>query len=284
MEAVRSVREIREIRENWRQKKEIVALVPTMGYFHEGHLELMRQAKKKGHRVVVSLFDNPTQFGPGEDLERYPRNEKRDIELAQKVGVDLLFVPSPQEMYPKGYNTYVEVGPELTAILCGAARPTHFRGVTTVVAKLFNIIEPDYAFFGQKDFQQAVVVKRMASDLNFPLEIITVPTVREEDGLAKSSRNAYLTEEERKIAPFLFRALKEGEKAILEEGLRDIEAVRERMIKVLQPEKKINLEYLEIRRSEDLAPLAKIEGVVGIALAARIGKTRLIDNMVVEVP
>lgn len=258
-----------------------VGLVATMGYFHEGHLSLMRRARKECGLVVVSLFVNPLQFGPQEDFERYPRDFARDSALAEEVGVDVLFCPEARAMYPPGYATYVEVT-GLTDCLCGRSRPGHFRGVTTVVAKLFNIVQPDAAYFGQKDYQQALVISRMSRDLAWPLEVVICPTVREPDGLAASSRNVYLSEEERRQAICLFEALEAGRRAVAagERRAREVERI---MVEVIRQRPLARIDYAEVRRAEDLAPLEELSGRVVLALAVWIGRTRLIDNAVVEV-
>lgn len=258
-----------------------IGLVPTMGYFHEGHLSLMRSARQDNDVVVVSLFVNPTQFGPNEDLERYPRDPQRDQRLAAEVGVDAIFAPPPEEMYPPGYATYVEVE-KLSQGLCGQSRPGHFRGVATVVSKLFNIVQPDRAYFGQKDFQQQVIIRRMVRDLNFPLSIVTVPTVREPDGLAMSSRNAYLTPEERRSALALIRSLKAGE-ALIRSGERQAQKVRQAVAAALGSDPRVRIDYVEVRDPENLELVSTIQGDVLLAVAAFVGSTRLIDNLMVEV-
>jgi pantoate--beta-alanine ligase len=257
-----------------------------MGYFHEGHLSLMRAARQECDVVVVTLFVNPTQFGPGEDLDSYPRDEERDAELAELEGVDLLWMPDAEQMYPEGFATAVEVSNDLTGVLEGdpARRgPSHFRGVTTVVAKLFNSVQPDVAYFGRKDAQQALVVQRMAEDLDFPIEIQVLPTVREDDGLAMSSRNAYLSPEQREQALAISRALRAAEHAAREgetstEAL--VEAARAELLNAgVEPE------YVEARSAEDLARIAELNGrPVLVAVAARVGRARLIDNVVITPP
>ncbi|MCD6506230.1 pantoate--beta-alanine ligase [Candidatus Poribacteria bacterium] len=259
-----------------------IGFVPTMGYFHEGHLTLMRRAREENDLLVVSLFVNPTQFGPNEDYERYPRDLDRDRELAEKEGVDLLFVPSVEDMYPAGYATYVEVTGTLTSVLCGARRPGHFRGVTTVVAKLFNIVKPHRAYFGEKDAQQLRVIKRMAKDLNFDVEIISVPTVRESDGLAMSSRNEYLSPEERKAALVLWRSLNLA-RSLAEAGERKADRIISEMRRLIESEPLAKIDYVEIVDSETLEKVDRIEGEVLVALAVFIGTTRLIDNMIISV-
>ncbi len=258
-----------------------IGLVPTMGYLHEGHLSLLRAARAECDLVVMSLFVNPTQFGPGEDLDRYPRDEERDLRLAEEAGTDLVFAPPVAEMYPDGFSSRVEVGGNLTEVLDGdSARrgPEHFRGVTTVVAKLFNIVGPDVAYFGQKDAQQAAVLARMVRDLDFPLRIEVLPTVRERDGLAMSSRNAYLEPADRERAPAISRALAAVEREARAGSLRaGLEAARRELSAAgIEPE------YLEARDAESLEPATELNGrPVLVAVAARVGAARLIDNVLI---
>jgi pantoate--beta-alanine ligase len=284
MKIVRSKSELRAALEDPRRDGKRIGLVPTMGYFHEGHLSLMRAARGDCDVVVVSLFVNPAQFGPGEDLDSYPRDEERDAALADAEGVDLLWVPAPDEMYPTGFATTVEVGGDLTQVLEGdpAQRgPSHFRGVTTVVAKLFNAVQPDVAYFGRKDAQQALVIRRMAEDLDFPVEIRILPTVREDDGLALSSRNAYLSPEERERAVAISRGLCAAERAAAAGETSSaalVEAARAELRNAgIEPE------YVEARSTEDLSPVADLNGrPVLVAVAARVGRARLIDNVVID--
>lgn len=258
-----------------------IALVPTMGYLHKGHLTLIEHAKQTGAFVVVSIFVNPLQFGPNEDLSRYPRDLERDARLIEEAGVDLLFKPSVEEMYPRSMVTFVEVG-ELDKVLCGATRPGHFRGVATVVSKLFNIVEPDMAFFGQKDYQQYLIIERMVSDLDLPIQICAVPIVREEDGLAMSSRNVFLNTEERQQALILSQSLNQAEEHLYagQRSARELERqIRER----IHRESHGVIDYVEVRDAEDLSEVTDIKRKVLLALAVRFGTTRLIDNKVVEV-
>ena len=256
-----------------------VGFVPTMGYFHDGHLALMRKAREENGLVVVSLFVNPTQFGPDEDLSSYPRNLDRDAAMAEGVGVDLLFVPSVEEMYPDGCCTHVEVeGPSRG--LCGASRPGHFKGVTTIVAKLLNIVQPDRAYFGMKDYQQLKVVERMARDLDVPVEIVAVPTVRDPDGLAMSSRNSYLSVEERRAALVVPKSLDYAED-LIGGGVRDTAGLRDRIRDFVVREPLARIDYVEVVDSESLEPLDRVEGTAVVAVAVRIGRTRLIDNRIV---
>ena len=283
MRTVRTRAELREALAGPRREGRRIGLVPTMGYFHGGHLSLMRQAREDCDVVVVSLFVNPAQFGPGEDLEAYPRDEDRDAELAALEGVDLLWMPDAGQVYPEGFATTVEVANELTGVLEGDPEhrgPSHFRGVTTVVAKLFNSVQPDIAYFGRKDAQQALVIERMTRDLDFPIEIAVLPTVREEDGLALSSRNAYLTAEQRERATAISRALRAAEQAAREGEISTdalVEAARTELRRAgIEPE------YVEARAAENLAPVAELNGrPVLVAVAARVGRARLIDNVLI---
>jgi pantoate--beta-alanine ligase len=283
---VRSKLELRKALARPHREGRRIGFVPTMGYFHDGHLSLMRRARQDCELVVVSLFVNPTQFGPGEDLDTYPRDEDRDTELAALEGVDLLWMPDPDEMYPDGFATGVEVANSLTGILDGAPDqrgPSHFRGVTTIVAKLFNCVQPDVAYFGRKDAQQAVVVERMVRDLDFPVEIAVLPTIREPDGLAMSSRNAYLDPEDRQQALALSRALRSAQQAA-EGGERSTDA----LVKLASAELSnagIEPEYIEARHAEDLSPAGELNGrPILIAVAARVGGARLVDSVVITQP
>jgi pantoate--beta-alanine ligase len=281
---VRTVRHKEELREallGHRRDGRTIGLVPTMGYLHEGHLSLLQAARAECDVVVMSLFVNPAQFGPGEDLDRYPRDPERDETLAEEAGVDLIYAPETEDVYPPGYATRVEVE-GLTEVLDGdpARRgANHFRGVTTVVAKLFNTVQPDVAYFGQKDAQQAIVIRRMASDLDYPVRIVVLPTVREPDGLALSSRNAYLDAQEREQAAALSRALRAVEEASRRGSLAEALEVGRRELR----EAGIDPEYLEARDAADLSPAAELNGrPVLVAVAARIGEARLIDNVLLE--
>lgn len=274
MRVVFTVQEVRTIR---RGTPGTWGFVPTMGYLHEGHLSLIRRARAENDHVAVSIFVNPTQFGPHEDYNRYPRDLERDLRLLEPLQVDLVFVPSVEEMYPPGFQTWVIVE-ELSRPLEGASRPGHFRGVATVVAKLFNIVQPDRTYLGQKDAQQAVVIRRMVRDLNFPVEIVVCPTVREPDGLALSSRNTYLNPQERQAATVLFRAL-QAAKARYEAGERDGERLREAMREVLRGEPLARVDYVSVADPETLEELSRVEGPALLSLAVYIGNTRLIDNL-----
>ncbi len=277
----RTIAEIREFVRTARAAGKTVGLVPTMGYFHAGHLSLMREARKTCDAVVVSLYVNPMQFGPKEDLAQYPRDFERDCAMAREVEVDAVFAPGDREMYPQGFSTYVEVT-GLTDKLCGQSRPGHFRGVTTVVTKLFNIVAPDRAFFGRKDAQQALVIQRMARDLNMDLEVAVLPTVREEDGLAMSSRNVYLTGEQRQNALVLYRSLCAFRDAVAG-GERDAGKLRGMMYDMITAVPGAQPDYVEVLGISELQPLETLRGGVIAALAVRFGNTRLIDNVIVEV-
>ncbi len=255
-----------------------LGFVPTMGYLHQGHLSLIRQARAECSTVAVSIFVNPTQFGPREDFERYPRDMDRDLALLEAEAVELVFAPSREEMYPEGFGTYV-VQPAADEVLEGAARPGHFRGVATVVCKLLNIVQPTRAYFGQKDAQQTVVVRQMVRDLNIPTEIVVLPTVREHDGLAMSSRNTYLTPEERRAAPAIYRGLQAAEQRYLA-GERNAEALRQAVIAVLDAEPLLRPEYVSVADPITLRELERVgERGALVSLAARLGSVRLIDNV-----
>lgn len=277
MNVVHTVADARVFAEAARREGKTVGLVPTMGCFHEGHLSLMRRARDDNDLVVVSLFVNPTQFGPSEDLRDYPRDLDRDARVAEEVGVDLIFNPSVEEMYPDGYQTHVIVE-KMTRGLCGDSRPGHFQGVATVCLKLFNIVQPDRAYFGRKDYQQLKVVQRMVKDLNVPMEIVGMPTVREPDGLAMSSRNTYLSPDERKAALVLSKSLAYAQE-LLDSGTGDLRARVEEFIK---GEPLARVEYVEVVDPETLDPVTEIAREAVVALAVRIGKTRLIDNALIE--
>lgn len=281
MRIIESPEDMQRICENLRLARETIGFVPTMGAFHEGHLSLMRAARQSCSQVVVSLFVNPTQFGAGEDLSRYPRAVEKDSALAEQVGVDFLFTPTEQAMYPRGYETYVEVD-RLTKVLCGVSRPTHFRGVTTIVAKLFNIVRPHKAFFGQKDAQQTVVIRKMVEDLNMGIEIVELPIVREADGLAMSSRNQYLSAEQRKEALVLHKSLQEAQR-LIESGERNASRIIESMERVVRTAPHGQIDYIEIVDGSTLETLDELKGETLIALAVRMGPARLIDNTKVRV-
>jgi len=255
-----------------------VGLVLTMGYLHEGHLSLVRHARAASDHVVASVFVNPAQFGPQEDYQRYPRDPQRDLSLLEGEGVDVVFMPSVEEMYPAGFDAWVEVGESLTNRLEGAARPGHFRGVTTVVAKLFEIVRPQRAYFGQKDAQQLAVIRKMVADLNMDVEVVGLPTMREADGLARSSRNSYLSPDERRAAIVLWRSLCRAEE-LYDGGERRAETLRQEMRAVLAKEPLAEVEYVSVADTATLKELEAIAGSALVSLAVRIGRTRLIDNV-----
>ena len=276
MQIIKTVEELRPIIQEWRSQGLSVGLVPTMGYLHAGHKSLIVKAVSENDRVVVSDFVNPTQFGANEDLSTYPRDLERDAAVCQEAGASLVFHPEPEEMYAPDSCTFVDMD-SLTKGLCGKSRPTHFRGVCSVVCKLFHIVTPDRAYFGQKDAQQLAVIRRMVRDLNFGISIVGCPIVREADGLAMSSRNAYLGEEERKAALILHSSLALGEK-MLEEGERDARKVREAILGRLNTEPLARVDYVELVDAESLEPVEKAEKPILAAIAVYIGQTRLIDN------
>lgn len=270
--------QMQEIANKYREWGKTIGFVPTMGYLHEGHISLIKQAKKDNDVVFVSIFVNPTQFAPNEDLDKYPRDLKQDEEMLTKEGVDFLFYPTVENMYPKNFQTYVTVD-NLTKVLEGASRPTHFRGVTTVVNKLFNITKPHRAYFGKKDAQQLIVIKRMVEDLNIDVEIIGMPIVREKDGLAMSSRNKYLNEKERKDAICLYKSLKKA-KELIDNGIRDSQTVKKEMESVINIYSIPKIDYININSLTTLKELEEIKkGDTLISLAVFVGKTRLIDNL-----
>ena len=256
--------------------------VPTMGYLHQGHLSLIRRARKETDVVVVSIFVNPAQFGQGEDYKQYPRDLKKDKQLAGTAGADIIFAPGAADMYTRGYQTYVDVQ-DLTKGLCGASRPGHFRGVTTVVAKLFNIVRPDTAYFGQKDAQQALVIKRMVKDLNLGLKIKILPVLREKDGLALSSRNSYLCKKERQQAVLLYRSLREA-RVMIKGGEHNTARIKNKIKRLISVGiDKARIDYIALVDTQDLTPLKTLKGRVLIALAVYVGQTRLIDNIIVRI-
>ena len=279
MKIVATVKEVREQVKEWKKQGLSVGLVPTMGYLHEGHKSLMEAARKDNDKVVVSIFVNPMQFGPTEDLATYPRDLDHDAALCESVGVDLIFHPEAEEMYEKDFCSFVDMT-GLTEGLCGKTRPIHFRGVCTVVNKLFNIVTPDHAYFGQKDGQQLAVIKRMVRDLNMDIEIVGCPIVREEDGLAKSSRNTYLSPEERKAALILSKTVALGKELAKTE--KDANKVVEAMKKNIETEPLAKIDYVEAVDALSMAPVEKLEGTCMLAMAVYIGKTRLIDNTLIN--
>lgn len=273
------VETIPEMKKTRRALKEPVGFVPTMGYLHEGHVSLVREAKKENKSVIVSIYVNPAQFGPKEDLSKYPRDLKRDLEMLEKVGTDVVFFPSDKEMYPGNYDTWVEVD-KLTKSLEGASRPTHFRGVTTIVNKLFNIVEADNAYFGQKDAQQALVIQKMAKDLNMNVRVVVCPTIREPDGLAMSSRNVYLTPEQRKQATVLYRSLQLA-KDLYIKGERNAPKIKQQMTELIQKEPLAVIDYISIANSETLEELDTIQSKALVSMVVKFGNTRLLDNVII---
>jgi len=273
----KSVPEVRE-RLSEARVHNTIGLVPTMGALHAAHAALIARARAECGYVVVSIFVNPLQFGPNEDYLRYPRPLDRDLEICERMGADLVFVPEVDELYGNPQRGYVEVE-QLSVHLCGASRPGHFRGVATVVAKIFNIVQPDRAYFGEKDYQQLAIIRRMVSDLNFPIDIVPVATMRELDGLAMSSRNAYLSQQERVAAPILFRALEIVRKTIEESGETSAAAAKATALRLLDSEPQLRVEYLEIVDARDIQPVSEINEEVRIAAAVWVGRTRLIDNV-----
>lgn len=289
MKVAKTIKSVRKLVKAARRKGKIIGFVPTMGALHIGHISLIKKAKQQTDFVVVSIFVNPTQFGPSEDFKKYPRPIKKDLAICRKAGVDVVFAPAAEQMYPapgKGGMyprenlTWVNVE-KLTEQLCGRFRPGHFRGVATVCAKLFNIVAPDVAFFGQKDAQQTIVIKRMVADLNMPLKIVVCPTVRQADGLAVSSRNQYLTKQQKKDATYIYRALKKSE-SLIKQGTKRSKTIIGEMKKILKQMSSIEIEYISIVDAETLQGLDKITGMVLIAVAVKIGYTRLIDNILID--
>ncbi len=282
MELYTSGRELRNLLKSLKKEGKSVGFVPTMGFLHEGHKSLMVKARRENDILVASVFVNPTQFGPGEDLEAYPRDIERDKDLMESAGVDYVFFPSVQEMYPTGYNTYVDVEGPLTILMEGASREGHFRGVATVVSKLFNLCVPDRAYFGMKDAQQVSVVQRMVEDMNMDLEIIPCPIVREDDGLALSSRNTYLDEKQRKDALVLSRSLGRA-REMIDGGIRDAHLIHDEMKNMINEIDYAKIDYIQIVNARTLEPLQLVTGDVLIALAVWVGKPKLLDNIRLEV-
>jgi len=282
MRLIESVKELKQVVKAHKLEGKTIGFVPTMGYLHEGHISLVNEAKGKNDITVVSIFVNPTQFGPNEDLDSYPRDYDRDAKLLVEAGVDYVFYPTVQEMYPNGYTTHVEVSDQLTKKLCGKSRDGHFNGVTTVVNKLFNMVDPDQAYFGLKDAQQVIVLQRMVEDLNMNVEIVPCPIVREEDGLAMSSRNKYLSETERKEALVLSKSLLEA-KEMIENGEKSAEIVKQFIVDKIGEVSYAVIDYVEIVDFKNLEDVSNLEGKILIALAVKFGKPRLIDNLLLEV-
>jgi pantoate--beta-alanine ligase len=280
MKIARTINSIRTIVKQARSKGKSVGLVPTMGALHQGHISLIKRAAKDTDFVVVSIFVNPTQFGPKEDFKKYPRPVEVDLKACRKAGADAVFIPSVTQMYPQENLIWVNVE-KLSRGLCGRFRPGHFRGVATVCAKLFDIVQPDFAFFGQKDAQQAIIIKRMVADLNMPLDIVICPTVREKSGLAMSSRNQYLSPEEKIDAASLCKSLQKC-RQLATEGVIDTKKIILQMRKIISPAKSAKIEYIEIVDVKTLQPVKNIDRPVLVALAVRVGSTRLIDNIIID--
>jgi pantoate--beta-alanine ligase len=280
MEIAKTIQTVRSLVKEARTKGKKIGLVPTMGALHIGHISLIEKAKQQADFVVVSIFVNPTQFGPGEDFEKYPRPLQGDLEICRNTGVDVVFTPTAEQMYPQENLTWVNVE-KLTEQLCGQFRPEHFRAVATVCAKLFNIVEPDFAFFGAKDGQQAIVIKRMVADLNMPLKIVICPTVRQPNGLAVSSRNQYLTENQKKDATLIYKSLQKC-RAMINAGVKDTQEIATQMRKILQQAPSIKIEYVSIVDAETLQAIDHIAGSILAAAAVKIGSARLIDNILVD--
>jgi pantoate--beta-alanine ligase len=281
MKVIERIAEIKDAVIKYKNEGKSIGFVPTMGYLHEGHISLVNTSVNQNDVTIISIFINPTQFGPGEDFEKYPRDMKSDLDKASLAGVDIVFTPTVKEMYPEGYKTYVNVE-GITEILCGRYRPGHFNGVTTVVNKLFNIVEAHRAYFGQKDAQQLAVIKKMVKDLNMNIEIVGCPIIRENDGLAMSSRNVYLSGEERKAAVILSKSLCEAEN-LIKDGTRRKDEIIEYITNRINSEKLANIEYTEIVNADSLEEIETLAGKILIALAVKFGRTRLIDNVMVEV-
>lgn len=277
MKVVETVQEVRELIKGWKKEGQSVGLVPTMGYLHEGHGSLIKKAREDNDKVVVSVFVNPMQFGPSEDLDSYPRDLEKDRKFCESLGADLIFHPTPEEMYHKDFSTYVDMS-VLTEELCGLSRPVHFRGVCTVVNKLFNIVQPDCAYFGQKDAQQLAIIKHMVQDLNMDIRIVGCPIVREPDGLAKSSRNTYLSKDERQAALILYKTL-ELAKRLIDEGETDAEVLVSKMKANIETEPLAKIDYVKAVNGLTMQQQKEIKSPLLIAMAVYIGKTRLIDNI-----
>ncbi|TXL63691.1 pantoate--beta-alanine ligase [Cerasibacillus terrae] len=280
MIAINSIDELKANLKACKEKGLSIGLVPTMGYLHEGHLSLIKKAREDNDIVVVSIFVNPTQFGPKEDFDQYPRDRQKDLEKCEENQCDYVFLPQVNEMYPEGFSTYVEVE-KLGQVLCGESRPTHFEGVATILTKLFNITKADRAYFGQKDAQQLIIVQKMVKDLNMDIEIIGCPIVREKDGLALSSRNTYLSEEERKDGLLLYESLVRA-KELIDGGERNVSTIKQEMKGIINRGKNSEIDYIEFVNGKTLAPVSEVSGNVLIAIAVQVGNTRLIDNVIID--
>jgi pantoate--beta-alanine ligase len=280
IKVIKTVQEMRTISDRLRGRGKTIAFVPTMGYLHEGHLSLIRKGRALGDHLVVSIYVNPAQFGPGEDLEAYPRDLDRDLALVEKEGVDVVFTPDDAALYAGGFQTYVTLE-KLPNHLCGISRPIHFRGVATVVTKLFNIVKPHFAVFGQKDYQQLMIIRRMVRDLDFDIEIVGAPTVREPDGLAMSSRNSYLSTEQRKSALSLIKSLKRAQ-AMVEDGIKESKQIRDEAASLITSHPDTSVDYVSICDPETLVDMPTVNRPALMALAVKVGKTRLIDNILLS--
>jgi len=279
MEIIKKIKLMQELSERWRRGGKIISCVPTMGFLHQGHVELLRVGREKGDRLIMTIFVNPTQFGPLEDYEKYPRDTEGDIDKARSVGVDVVFMPTTEDMYPDGFQSTVAVN-DITQYLCGKFRPRHFAGVTLVVAKLFNITKPHLAIFGEKDYQQVIVIKQMVRDLNMDIEIIGLPTVREKDGLAMSSRNKYLSPEERLSALSLKKGL-DVAKAMVKNGEKNSATIKNAVKELILTHPFTEINYVTICDPEKLTDMENIDGPSLLALAVKVGKARLIDNSII---
>lgn len=281
MQIIRTIKDMHALSRTFRSDGRTIGFVPTMGSLHEGHLRLVRQSEYENNITIVSIFVNPTQFGPGEDFELYPRDLEGDLEKLSSMNVDAVFTPGADDMYSGDVSIFINVG-SIGQTLCGVSRPGHFSGVATVVAKLFNMVMPDRAYFGQKDFQQTVVIKKLVKELNFNIDIVVCPTEREKDGLAMSSRNSYLSVEERKAAPVLYRALTLAEELVLSGNCNIADDVRKEMEKHIKSEPLAEIDYIDVVEMENLEPMQKITMPAAICIAVKIGNTRLIDNIIVK--
>ncbi|GBD96331.1 MAG TPA: pantoate--beta-alanine ligase [Nitrospirae bacterium] len=281
MQIIKTIKEMQSLSRRLRVEGKTIGFAPTMGALHEGHLSLVRRSKEENDITVVSIFVNPAQFGPNEDFQKYPRSAEDDLQKLSTLHADAVFMPDNNEMYPEGFSTSINIG-AIGEILCGVSRPGHFNGVATIVARLFNTVMPDRAYFGRKDFQQTAVIKKLVRELNFDTDIIVCPTVREPDGLAMSSRNAYLNMEERKSSLILYMALKLGEELILSRGMHDASTVKKEMATLIKTEPLVDIDYIDIVNPRNLDPVQKIMLPAAICLAVKIGNTRLIDNIIVE--
>jgi pantoate--beta-alanine ligase len=281
MQIIKTIKDMQALSRKLRTEGKTIGFVPTMGALHEGHLSLVRRSKDENDFTIVSIFVNPTQFGPNEDFQRYPRDNKGDLEKLQSLNVDTVFMPVNDEMYPEGVSISIDVG-DIGKILCGVSRPGHFNGVATVVAKLFNIVMPDRAYFGQKDYQQSAVIKKLIGELNFDTDIVVCPVIREPDGLAMSSRNSYLSEEERNSALILYKALQYGKELILSKADSDEASIKKKMGTLIRSELHAEIDYIDIVDPQDLKTIKQITTPAVLCLAVKIGNTRLIDNIIVD--